>query len=171
MRCCPIHWQYPQYAGIIHNLRPTNDTKKYYVQEGWNVNKSGHQCHIYVVMYQVYTFFYHFYFAAQLVGDFTLSDLLDKPWSQVSCLLPPGTCLQFLSRIGFSIPTARRSSWNVAKSHSHMKNKNTACYYKCCCSNTSGVIKCMRVVLLSCHCFRNPDALDPRLGLVRDVRW
>ena len=89
----------------------------------------------------------------------------------MSCLLPPGTCLQFLSRIGFSIPTARRSSWNVAKSHSHMKNKNTACYYKCCCSNTSGVIKCMRVVLLSCHCFRNPDALDPRLGLVRDVRW
>ena len=31
----------------------------------------------------------HFYFPAQLVGDFTLSDLLDKPWSQVSSLLPP----------------------------------------------------------------------------------
>ena len=37
--------------------------------------------------------------------------LLDnKPWSQVSSLLPPGSCLQFLSRIGFSNPTARRFS-------------------------------------------------------------
>ena len=34
--------------------------------------------------------------------------LLDKPWSQVSSLLLPGSCLQFLSRIGFSNPTARR---------------------------------------------------------------
>ena len=35
--------------------------------------------------------------------------LLDKkPWSQVSPLLPPGSCLQFLSRIRFSNPTARR---------------------------------------------------------------
>ena len=62
----------------------------------------------------------HFYFPAQLVlvGYFTLSDLLDKPWSQVSSLLPPGTCLQFLSRIGFSIPTARRFSSSVANSRS-----------------------------------------------------
>ena len=61
----------------------------------------------------------HFYFPAQLVGGFTLSDLRDKPWSQVSSLLPPpGTCLQFLSRIGFSIPTARRFSSNVANSRS-----------------------------------------------------
>ena len=42
--------------------------------------------------------------------------LLDELWSQVSSLLPPGTCLQFLSRIGFSIPTARRLSSNVANS-------------------------------------------------------
>ena len=42
--------------------------------------------------------------------------LLDKLWSQVSSLLSPGTCLQFLSRIGFSIPTARRLSSNVANS-------------------------------------------------------
>ena len=34
--------------------------------------------------------------------------LLDKPWSQVSSLLPPGSCLQFLSRIGFSNPAVRR---------------------------------------------------------------
>ena len=34
--------------------------------------------------------------------------LLEKPWLQVSSLLPPGSCLQFLSRIGFSNPTARR---------------------------------------------------------------
>ena len=36
----------------------------------------------------------------------------------MSSLLPPGTCLQFLSRIGFSIPTARRFSSNVANSRS-----------------------------------------------------
>ena len=34
--------------------------------------------------------------------------LLGKPWSQVSSLSPPGSCLQYLSRIGFSSPTARR---------------------------------------------------------------
>ena len=63
-------------------------------------------------------FDHHFHFPAQLVGCFTLSDLLDKPCSQVSSLLPPGTCLQFFSRIGFSIPTARRFSSNVADSRS-----------------------------------------------------
>ena len=66
----------------------------------------------------LFFFNHHFYFPAQLVGGFTLSDLLDKPWSQVSSLLPPGTCLQFLLRIGFSIPTARRFSSNVANSRS-----------------------------------------------------
>ena len=34
--------------------------------------------------------------------------LLDKPWSQMSSLLPPGSCLEFLSRTGFINPTARR---------------------------------------------------------------
>ena len=32
--------------------------------------------------------------------------LLDKPWSQVSSFLPPSSCLQFSSRIGFSNPTS-----------------------------------------------------------------
>ena len=38
------------------------------------------------------------------------SQLLGKPWPQVSSLLPPASCLQFLSRTGFSNPTARRFS-------------------------------------------------------------
>ena len=63
----------------------------------------------YVCLFSLPSFFgggeHHFYLPAQLVGGFTLSHLLDKPWSQVSSLLPPGTCLQFLSRIAFSIPT------------------------------------------------------------------
>ena len=59
-----------------------------------------------------------FNFSAQLIGGFTLSDLLDKPWPQGSPLLPPCTYLQLLSRIGFSIPTARRLSSNVANSSS-----------------------------------------------------
>ena len=52
-----------------------------------------------VCVYQVdqFFFFYHFYFPAQLliVEGFTFSDLMDKPWSQASPLLPPGTCLHF----------------------------------------------------------------------------
>ena len=62
-------------------------------------------------------FFPHFYFPASGQGThfffffLTLSvtfQLLDKPWSQVSSLLPPGSCLHFLSRKGCSNPTARR---------------------------------------------------------------
>ena len=33
---------------------------------------------------------------------------LDKPWSQMSSLLPPGSCFQMLSRTGFSNPTVSR---------------------------------------------------------------
>ena len=53
----------------------------------------------------------HFFFRL----TFTFQ-LLNKLWSQVSSLLPTGTCLPFLSRIGFSIPTARRRSSHVANS-------------------------------------------------------
>ena len=74
--------------------------------------------YLFITRYYYYYFYHHFCFPAQLVGGFTLSDLLDKPWSQVSSLFPTGTCLQFLSRIGFSIPTARRFSSNVANSRS-----------------------------------------------------
>ena len=65
---------------------------------------------------RTYAGYHNFHFRAELVGCFSLSGLLlDKPWSQVSSLLPPGTCL-FLSRIGFSISTARRYLSNVADS-------------------------------------------------------
>ena len=82
------------------------------ITSSFSMHIIGLKCH------EFFFFFFwggghHFYFPAQLVGDFTLSDLRDKPWSQVSSLLPPDTCLQFLSRIGFSIPTARRFSSNV----------------------------------------------------------
>ena len=61
----------------------------------------------------------HFYFRAQLVGGFTLSDLLDKPWSQVSAPSPSGMCLHFYrAQAWFSIPTARRFSSHVANSRS-----------------------------------------------------
>ena len=52
-------------------------------------------------------YFHHFYFPAQLVGGFTLGDLLDLPRSQVSSRLPPGTCLHFLfERSEFLIATS-----------------------------------------------------------------
>ena len=48
-----------------------------------------------------------FFFFFSHTSTFRLLD--NKPWSQeVSSLLPPGSCLQFLSRIGFSNPTTRR---------------------------------------------------------------
>ena len=37
------------------------------------------------------------FFPAQLVRSVALGDLLDKPWSQVSPLLPPGTRLHFFA--------------------------------------------------------------------------
>ena len=48
--------------------------------------------------------FFFFFFLTLLLSSFWTS----RGWSQVSSLLPPGSCLQFLSRIGFSNPTARR---------------------------------------------------------------
>ena len=49
-------------------------------------------------------FQHHFYFPAYLLGGFTFGDLLGRPWSRVSSLIPPATCLSVLSRIGFRIP-------------------------------------------------------------------
>ena len=63
-----------------------------------------------IVFFLGYTFCFVLFF---LCPTFTFQ-LLDKLWSQVSPLLPPSTCLQFLSRIGFSIPTAHHFSSNAA---------------------------------------------------------
>ena len=51
--------------------------------------------------------------------------LLDnKPWSQLSSLLPPGSCLQFLSRIGSAIPLLVDLSSRVANSRSRAFHKS-----------------------------------------------
>ena len=51
--------------------------------------------------------------------------LLDKPWSQVSSLLPPDSCLQVLSRIGFSaIPLLVDFSSSVANTRSRAFRKS-----------------------------------------------
>ena len=75
---------------------------------------------VYILYIYIYFFFDHdLNFPAQLVGGLTLSDLLDKPWSQVSSFLPPVHMPSiFLSRTGFTIPNARRFSSNVANSRS-----------------------------------------------------
>ena len=104
---------------ILLSTTTTFHTKsKSYVYHG-TILSSTKTTYIHIICTGIYLN-HHFHFPAQLVliGGFTLSDLLDKLWSQVSSLLPPGTCLQFLSRIGFSIPTARRLSSNVANSRS-----------------------------------------------------
>ena len=87
------------------------------------------------ILFLFFFFFFHhdFYFSPpQLV------DLLDKTWWQVSSLSPPGTCLQFWSRIGLSIPTARRFSSNVANSHSRAFRKSIARKKSCCIKSMYG---------------------------------
>ena len=54
----------------------------------------------------------------------TSFQLLNKPWSQVSSLLPPGSRLQFLLRMSFSNPTARRFSSSVANSRTRASRKS-----------------------------------------------
>ena len=46
-------------------------------------------------VFRVYVGVRHFSSSAQLLVVFALNDLLDKPWSQVSNLLPPDACLAF----------------------------------------------------------------------------
>ena len=46
----------------------------------------------------------HFCFPARSSRSFTLCDLLDKPWSQVSSILPPDTCLHFYHAYGSAFP-------------------------------------------------------------------
>ena len=47
---------------------------------------------------------HRFYSPAQPAQGFTRNDLLDKPWSQVSSLLPPGTCIRFNRALGSAFP-------------------------------------------------------------------
>ena len=76
--------------------------------------------YLYIYMLRGIYFFifnHRFHFPAQLVR-FTLSDLLDKPWSQVSPLLPPGTGARHVP----SIFIARRVQ------HSHC----SSIFIECC---------------------------------------
>ena len=50
--------------------------------------------------------------------------LLDKPWSQVSSLLPPGSCLQFYCAQGSAIPLLVDISASVANSRSRAFRKS-----------------------------------------------
>ena len=47
-----------------------------------------------LVKFNIIIFYSEYFFSHTLTFQ-----LLDKPWSQVSSLLPPGSCLQFLLRI------------------------------------------------------------------------
>ena len=89
--------------------------------------------HIYFENEYIHIFFFffwsNFYFPAS-----------DKLWSQVSSLLPPSTCLQFLSRIGFTIPTSRRLSSNVANSRLRaFREAVCACVHMVCTSTSTRV--------------------------------
>ena len=99
------------------------------MQKIWRCQSNApHIVHAHGFLLRVHLFFFFF-----LSHTFTFQ-LLDKPWSQVSSLLPPGSCLQFLSRIGFSNPTARR--FRVLLTHAlalsasqyvHKKNSQRIC--------------------------------------------
>ena len=72
--------------------------------------------------YLLYMFNYHFYFPAVLVRGFTVSDVLDQPWSQVSSLPPPVLAFIFIAHrlqsSHFSFVYARRFASNFANSRS-----------------------------------------------------
>ena len=75
-------------------------------------------------LYFRHQYYFKYFFSFFLFSHTFTFQLLDKSWSQVSSLLPPGSCLQFLSRIGFSNPTARRFSSSVAHSRSRAFRKS-----------------------------------------------
>ena len=64
-------------------------TLEWKTTSGGNKNKTKYNMMNYLLLLCLF----FFYFQAQLVGGLTLSDLLDKPWTQVSSPLPPGKCL------------------------------------------------------------------------------
>ena len=72
----------------------------------------------------IFLFFVQSLLSLPSSGSFILIDPLDKPWSQVPSLVPPGSYLHFLSRIGFIIPPARRFSSNIANSRSRASRES-----------------------------------------------
>ena len=69
-----------------------------------------HRCTVYTTFFFMFSFFIFVFSRFYFSSFWTSCGLRCRPFS------PPGTCLQFLSRIGFSVPTARRLSSNVANS-------------------------------------------------------
>ena len=89
----------PHYNAPTHNMvesRNVGRSSRHTIKGGVTIDKRAGQHRRY---FYLFIYFFRTFFTFQL---------LDKPWSQVSSLLPPGSCLQFISRIGFSNPTARR---------------------------------------------------------------
>ena len=64
--------------------------------------------------------------------------LLDKPWSQMSSFLPPRSCLQFLSRIGLSNPTALSVFHRVLLTHALALSASQFCAQEKVPSNALG---------------------------------
>ena len=85
-----------------------------------DLGKQTYSCTYVRTVLPVFFFFNHqFHFPAQLVGGFTLSELLDKPWSQVSSLLPPGTCLQHNAVTASGVYQERRQSCDDGGRRTH----------------------------------------------------
>ena len=80
--------------------------------------RAEYQVVIKSVLLSFFVLDHRFYFLAQLVGGFTLSDFWTSRGHRCRPFSPPRYVNSFLSRIGFSIPTARRLSSNVADSRS-----------------------------------------------------
>ena len=98
----------PEGSGTVE----IDTTSRYLVLVALNTNRNTNtsvRVHPFFSLFQIITFTFQL---NSYVG-FTLSDLLDKPWSQVSSL-PPGTCLQFLfERSEFLIDTPHKKNLRV----------------------------------------------------------
>ena len=83
------------------------------------------------VVISIVFFFFSFFvpgitFLQEISRFCPLSDVLDEPWSQGSCPFCPPVRAFLLSRLGFSVLTARRFLSNVADSRSRSPLRSTA---------------------------------------------
>ena len=78
------------------------------------------------LQFSYFIFDHYFYSPAQLTRGFPLSDLLHKPWSQVSSLLPAGTCIHI--SIAHRVQHSHFSSIYVRRFASHHGNSRSRAF-------------------------------------------
>ena len=87
---------------------------------------AGHRCSVSVLpgCSLLFTFFFLVFFSSFFFSHTSTFQLLDKPWSQVSSLLPPVLAFNFYRAWGLAIPLLVDFSSSVANSRSRAFRKS-----------------------------------------------